>query len=584
MGSLVRTLWLFTLIGTAAPAQTTPSPDSARRALAEVANRAEALGVSGVILVASGKDVVLHRGLGWRDSINGSPNDTTTLFYIASLAKQFVATAVLQLEDEGRLRTSDSLAKFFPDAPPDKRRITVDQLLSHTSGLGRYGWDAGRRDWALEDESRAVAGILAMPLSVEPGTQFSYQNTNYLLLAAIIERATGVAFDGYLNEHLFRRAGMRDTYVGSRVTDALRKRVAWSLGDEAETFTIMDRAPSWLWHGRGILTTAADFHRWIRAIESGAILSPASRKKLFAINVELGPRYGYGAGWFVRADSSGAPRVAFHGGDFGSYHSEVRVYPPSGLTVIALTNVGFRGGSLTESLLNQAVEAARRGRVSLPSVARSSTASAATLTGEYRSSDGDGLVVRPVRGSIAVEGIGQRSIDWVTRGDTTRWRDRHVAAERSLAVVAALRIGDTTAFRRVTRLDPATQREIRSEWTAIARVGGRLKSFQLLGAVARGDVSASVGIVRLKFARDSLLYAIGWQGDSLSFTIPGAANLVAPRVFAPSTSSTWVSYDWTDEVERRIVAGSLDDGTPTLTLGTATGPVVFSRVSHRVSR
>jgi len=252
--------------------------------------------------------------------------------------------------------------------------------------------------------------------------------------------------------------------------------------------------------------------------------------------------------------------------------------------MIALTNVGFRGASLTESLLNQAIDAARRGRVSLPRVARSSTASAATLAGEYRSSAGDGLVVKARGGSIAVEGVGQRSLDWVSRGDTTRWQDRHAAGEHSLAVVEALRGGDTAALRRITRLAPATQRELVSEWSSIARVGGRLKSFQLLGTAPRGDLSSGVGIVRLKFARDSLLYGIGWEGDTLSFTIPGAPNLVAARVFARSTSSDWVSYDWTDEVERRIVAGSLGDGTLTLTLETPTSRIVFSRVSHQVSR
>src|SRR5262245_62440311 len=97
------------------PAQA-PAPlaaDSVRRALTDYAQRAEALGVSGVLLVAAGDDVLLHRALGWQDPARRVPNDTTTLFYIASMVKQFIAAAVLTLEDDGRLRTSDSLPSFF---------------------------------------------------------------------------------------------------------------------------------------------------------------------------------------------------------------------------------------------------------------------------------------------------------------------------------------------------------------------------------------------------------------------------------------------------------------------------------------
>jgi CubicO group peptidase (beta-lactamase class C family) len=187
------------------------SLDSVRRALDEYATRAEAQGVSGVLLVASRDDVVLHRAIGWRDAARSIPNDTTTLFYIASIAKQFVAAAILQLEDAGRLRTTDSIARFFPEAPADKRSITVDQLLAHTSGLGRYGFDPARRDWAVENREQGTRGILGSTLAHVPGTQFDYQNTNYLLLGEIVERVSGVPLDTYLDQRLFAPVGLRDT-------------------------------------------------------------------------------------------------------------------------------------------------------------------------------------------------------------------------------------------------------------------------------------------------------------------------------------------------------------------------------------
>ena len=298
----------------------------------------------------------------------GCRNDTATLFYIASMEKQFIATAILVLEEEGRLQTSDTLPLFFENVPPDKRAITLDQLLSHTSGLGRYGWDPARRDWLVQGRDQVVHGILQSRLAHRPGSQFDYQNVNYLLLAAIIERVSGHTWESFVQQRFLQPFAMRDTHVGWDPR-SLRERIAWSTGDESETFTMADRPASWLRLGRGVVMTASDLYRWIRAIDKGVVLSAASRRKLFAIHASLGANYGYGFGWFVRADSSGAPRVVFHGGDYGAYHSEMRLYPPSGRVMIALTNVGYRGRSMTETLLNGAVTVSRGSPNPLPLLA-----------------------------------------------------------------------------------------------------------------------------------------------------------------------------------------------------------------------
>ncbi len=316
MTSVIRSIAgivVFAAIDAAPLAAQTSAPlaaDSVRRALADYAQRAEALGVSGVLLVAAGDDVMLHRALGWRDPARHVPNDTATLFYIASMVKQFIATAVLTLEDDGRVRTSDSLPSFFENVPPDKRAITLDQLLSHTSGLGLYGWDPVRRDWLVQDRDQVVRGILLSRLAHRPGSQFDYQNVNYLLLAAIVERVSGLTWESFVRQRFLQRFAMRDTHVGWEPR-ALRERMAWSTGDESEAFTMADRPASWLRLGRGVVMTASDLYRWIRAIDTGAVLSAASRRKLFTVHASLGPGYGYGLGWFVRADSTGAPRVVF---------------------------------------------------------------------------------------------------------------------------------------------------------------------------------------------------------------------------------------------------------------------------------
>ena len=554
------------------------STDSARRALDDYFRRAEAQGISGVFVVLSGDDVLVNRAIGWRDPSFRTPNDTSTLFYIASIAKQFVATAILKLEDEGRLRTTDSLARFFPEAPPDKRAITIDQLLSHTSGLARYGWDAARRDWKVEDRVAGVKGILATPLGDPPGAQFSYQNTNYLLLAEIVERVTGQPFENYIDERLIRAAGLRDTYMGSRVMHALRGRTAWSLGDEAESFSILNRTPTWLAHHRGVVMTASDLGRWAQAVNRGSILSATSRRKLFTIGATLGTRYGYGAGWFVRTDSIGNPRVAFHGGDFGSYHAEVRVYPPSGRVFVAMTNVSNHGRSMTETLLNQIGDVVRGSPNPLPALSQSGT-SAAALAGEYRLSK-DGALIATARGeSLVLTPVGPRAVDWLVRGDTTGWADRAEAGRKSLAFIAALNRKALKSLADITPLPDDTREEVETEWAGLARMGGALKSYQLVGATRSPDDTGQVAVVRLKFARDSLLFGVGWSGNTFRYTTVGIQNLVAPVVFARVSSKEWASYDWGSETVRRLtVSPRLPNGRATLTLETSAGSVVFERM------
>lgn len=560
-----------------------PSPqlalDSARRALAEYARRAEALGVSGVVLVATGDQILLHRGMGWRDPAHRLPNDTSTLFYIASLSKQFVAAAVLRLEADGRLRTRDSIATYFPDAPADKRAITLDQLLSHTSGIGRYGWDPVRRDWAIENRDQATRGILHSPLAHAPGSDFDYQNANFIVLAAVVERVSGMRFGEYIEQQLLRPAGLHDTHFYLRPTSELRARVAWSLGDEAESFNLVDRDQSFLQFDRGVVTTASDLYRWLRALYQGVVLPETARRKLFTIRALLGTNYGYAAGWFVRTDSAGAPRVVFHRGDSRAYRSELRLYPATGRIFVALTNVEFAGQSITESMLNQALVVGRGGEDQLPAISRTTITASDRLAGEYVSQGGDRLIVEPKDGSLSVTPVGQRAIDWLTSGDTAGWRERQAADENSRALVEWLRGADSGVAGPVRALSPELRKALAEEWASLSARGGKLKSLQFLGATRDANGGGPVVIVRLKFQRDSLLYGVGWTNDTLAYTAPGARQLIAPRVFAPAVAGDWVSYDWTAEDVRHatFAGGPGDGGQATLTLETANGPVTFIR-------
>lgn len=164
-------------------------------------------GFAGVVLVAENGQVALSKGYGLANQAKQVPNTPETILGILSVSKQFTAAAIMTLEMQGKLHTSDPVAIHLSNVPEDKRGITIHHLLTHTSGIvsgsARY----------FEDRSREgiVRVAFAEPLAFKPGESFLYSNIGYALAATIVEEVSGESFDQYLQEHLFGPAGMQNT-------------------------------------------------------------------------------------------------------------------------------------------------------------------------------------------------------------------------------------------------------------------------------------------------------------------------------------------------------------------------------------
>src|SRR5579872_6119553 len=143
-------------------------------------------GFSGSVLIGKGKTIVLHKGLGEMAGRRIGKNDR---FWIASSGKQFASAAIIQLSDEGKLKLNDSLGRLFPQCPPDKKAITILQLLSHNSGFGQSYVSE-----SLNSRTEALKKIFSEPLAGPPGEKFRYSNINIQLCAAIIEQFSGISY------------------------------------------------------------------------------------------------------------------------------------------------------------------------------------------------------------------------------------------------------------------------------------------------------------------------------------------------------------------------------------------------------
>jgi len=220
-----------------------------------------AVGFRGVGLVAQGGRILLLEGSG------GVPSQAT--FDIASIAKALTAVAVLHVAQRGALSLDDPLGRFFPDAPADKRAITVHQLLTHTAGIGNSTGDTAL---GVKDRTQAVRMILSTPLVGPPGKDFSYSNDGYTLLAAILEVARSTTWEAAVREEVLRPAGMDHTcFFGEPWPSGPRAVAQAAVMDAPQTGREADWGQK---GGAGIFSTAEDLMHFISAAASDALLGP----------------------------------------------------------------------------------------------------------------------------------------------------------------------------------------------------------------------------------------------------------------------------------------------------------------------
>ncbi len=264
------------------PAQTTPIPeaDLLRRLAATVDSLAANDAFSGVVALAHNGTLVFRQAWGMADREASRPNDPETAFNIGSINKVFTATAVRQLIAAGRLHPDSSVLSYWPDYPNPEvgRRITIGQLLQHTSGIGGNIFDppAGGRRTDIRRLADFLPLFVQQPLRFEPGSQEAYSNAGYVVLGLLIERLSGKSYYDYISEHVYAPAGMGRT--GHFAVDALPPNTAIGYtrgGSPGDATSPLHRNSAEL-PGRGSsagggYSTAGDLLRFLTALKAGVI-------------------------------------------------------------------------------------------------------------------------------------------------------------------------------------------------------------------------------------------------------------------------------------------------------------------------
>jgi CubicO group peptidase (beta-lactamase class C family) len=307
----------------------------------------EAQRFSGAVLLAQGDTVLLSKGYGMASVALQAPNTPDTQFRIASLTKQFTATAILLLQTRGTLHVQDSVCRYIGDCPRAWQPITIQELLTHTSGIVDLPDDAIADYTKPLTSQQLLALIRARPLAFAPGTRFSYSSAGYNVLGAIVESVSGAPYATFLQREVFTRLGLtRTQYDASAIQPPAHAQGYTSWRTPAP---YLDMALPFA--AGGVASTVGDLYHWSRALDTAGTASPLppdALADLFAARVPLCPvngascpgsftRLAYGYGWYVGADVLG--RVEYHPGDLLGFRSLLARYPDRNLTLVVLSNL-----------------------------------------------------------------------------------------------------------------------------------------------------------------------------------------------------------------------------------------------------
>ncbi|MDQ3048019.1 MAG: beta-lactamase family protein [Bacteroidota bacterium] len=306
-------------------------------------NRVKQNGFNGCILVAQQGQVIYKKAFGYKDLKAKDSLHLTSAFQLASVSKTLTAAAVLLLKDRGKLKLGDQLETFFPGFP--YKGISIHHLLSHRSGLGNYlyfGESYCDSKHCYKGKVMDNAAVLDMLMNEKPaayapaGKKFEYCNTNYVLLALVIEKVSGQTFPEFMEENIFRPLEMNNTWVQSAGNSLKGKDVTkgHTAGGKTETDTYGDEVLG----DKAIFSTVEDLFKWDRALYSDKLLKEKTIEEAFSgySNEHKGIR-NYGYGWRL-TENSKDDKTIYHNGWWHGYSSLFYRRPADQITVIILSN------------------------------------------------------------------------------------------------------------------------------------------------------------------------------------------------------------------------------------------------------
>ena len=286
-----------------------------------------------LLVVREGKPI-LRRSYGLAVVESGVAATPETNYRLASVTKQFTATAILLLMQDGKLNLDDRIRKWLPSLPAALDSVTITHLLTHTSGIVDYE-DVMAKGTTVQVHDADVLRLLESQDSTyfKPGSKYQYSNSGYSLLSLIVERASGMSFARFLHDRIFAPLGMAHTVahqdgistVPNRAFGYTMRDGQWTRKDQSTTSAVLGDG--------GIYSSIDDMAKWDAALYDSRLLSDESRKLAFSPHTATDQAdVKYGFGWRITGET------LWHSGETSGFRNVIVRYPTRRLTVVILTN------------------------------------------------------------------------------------------------------------------------------------------------------------------------------------------------------------------------------------------------------
>jgi CubicO group peptidase (beta-lactamase class C family) len=299
-----------------------------------------------VIVVRDGK-VILRKGYGKANMELGVPIEPDMIFRIGSITKQFTAVSILMLAEQGKLSLEDDITKFLPDYPTKGQKITIEHLLTHTSGIKSYTslpeWlPLWRKDMPL---SELIAIFKDKPMDFAPGEKWAYNNSAYVLLGAVIEKASGQSYSDFVEKNIFAPLGMKHSSYDDTARILPRRAAGYSKGKDGfvnAAYLSMSQP----YAAGSLVSSVDDLALWDAALYTEKLVKQESLKRAWtSAKLNNGKATNYGFGWSVNS-YEGHP-VIEHSGGINGFASYALRMPNDHVFVAALTNKDFESPGKT---------------------------------------------------------------------------------------------------------------------------------------------------------------------------------------------------------------------------------------------
>ena len=307
------------------------------------------------VAVVKGNETLVMKGYGFADLELDVPTPPRATYEIGSITKQFTAAAILLLAEEGKLSLADEMTKFLPCYPTQGNHVTIRHLLNHTSGIKGYTELPGFREFQMLKKPREelVKLFSGRPFDFNPGDEQIYNNSAFFLLGLIIERVSGKPYAEFIQEHLFDRAGMGDSYYCTE--RAIHKNHAHGYDMDRNVLVLKAYVDHmWPYAAGSLCSGAPDLVAWSKALHGGKVLKPESyREMTSAARLNDGTTIRYGMG--LSLTETDGRRTISHGGTINGFRSVLEYYPDDDLVIVVLLNTA--GPVAPRDLARQIAEA-----------------------------------------------------------------------------------------------------------------------------------------------------------------------------------------------------------------------------------